>query len=1370
MKLADCQLPDCRLMLYQIYSAIFEGRTRDVHSLCKQGVELVLQRWQSLPGGSVKAETHSELLQIFQNLVELQESCNMMQQISRATANGIVTQMSGRKSSAKKKTTGKLPTITASSLNLNFDRVIHTWRSRLPNAWEPLSTWANLLIWRKHIYHLIVQALQDRATSKQITHLHDSEWTQLKLAHVARNQNSTEYLRNILGISGAKVNDPSGFTGSSNFQASGNSPAFYFQRLREKLWSMYENPSLLVDALRIANAVDISHLQPWQCGELLALKALILERMHPDEYHSDMLKAAPESKAQKFIESRPSQKASSISKGSGVVSSIKRATKLSPDKTEVTANIKTSSAVSTAKGGEKFVEKGLKTNVTSSKMPLESKNSSASSSKYPTPSLLSSAKDNISAALKSFSASCSTSPDHGQLWIQWAQFYDRQLHKVTKGMASDRKKESEHAIGVKPLEGLSLKYAMSAMSTYMQAIHCKYDSETRLMLARVLRLLKCGDPQGKLVATFASHVEQSPMWCWITWIPQLLESLSKPEAVQAFSILYGLSNMFPQAVYHSLRCFLLKQRSSAYSKVSQPQQNNTRNRNIDVESKKEKGKNKNAEDESPTHDNDSDPVKKSMPSKTIDATSYTKEAEKAGLQLQDELEKFARSQPASATINVATQYISRLGHVLVVAAGTLYSEIAAGLPERRPKDKTARVYAEELMAFLRKTHSALASETESLLGEVITRFKPGPEQELLSAVCVLKEKCFQIGAKAPTSYESMNASRYTEAHRKDEFMMSSHFMQMRAPKSLMATLERVGERYFKTGSNIRNPKVKAFGEIFRERFFEDFVYHNERGPPLLVDILDRLEVWRRALRARLEGIPVGAGQYGIQGWHQENKRRRKGVSTKKIANNQSSLLAGPVCKVNQDHGVPIRSRSGPYLALERRSKLLASFSSDIVEIPGQYVGDVEPQTSLHSKIFCIESNYEIVQRPGLSRMQCRLTFVGDNGSQESFLVQYCVPSITPTDERAMQLTSLTNRLLLQHNACRRLYLQMYTPLIVPIAPRVRLSREGRSFVSLDSIYERDCDMRGVDVLAPCIAMIGASGATCNSLLASLEECRGRRLNMYMHICENLCNPASITQYLSNRLLTAEARWTVRNQLSKQWAMSSILSHVFHVGQRSPSKFIIGIDTGSLLSLNFRPEYHRDTGHLLNTDKVPFRLTPSIQHLMSPIGVQGVFAESMMCMADGLHDRLDFIEDLSTLFFTSDMMPWYENYTAIQSDLKKSSEQNDVTDQTSSQTKIHESTEPQHKSDASAQPELSQKQSALNYVERVDSNVSKVLQRIREVAPLDKPPQNDRTTCGNSNNTGTKLPSGLNQHIHHLIRAASSPENLSMQSAMWEPYF
>ena len=79
------------------------------------------------------------------------------------------------------------------------------------------------------------------------------------------------------------------------------------------------------------------------------------------------------------------------------------------------------------------------------------------------------------------------------------------------------------------------------------------------------------------------------------------------------------------------------------------------------------------------------------------------------------------------------------------------------------------------------------------------------------------------------------------------------------------------------------------------------------------------------------------------------------------------------------------------------------------------------------------------------------------------------------------------------------------------------------------------------------------------------------------------------------------------------------------------------------------------------------------------------------------------------------------------------------------------------------------QKVLNLSQVVDRNVDQVLQRIRDLAPLDAAPEHDRTTCL-SRSTPSGDPSCVNQAVHELIKIASNPVHLSRQDVLWQPFF
>ena len=102
-------------------------------------------------------------------------------------------------------------------------------------------------------------------------------------------------------------------------------------------------------------------------------------------------------------------------------------------------------------------------------------------------------------------------------------------------------------------EEQSLEKAASAISCYLEAAGQYKSAKSRKLLSRVLWLLSLDDAQGTLAKAFTNFKGDFPIWYWITFIPQLLASLSRPEAPLARVILVKLAKAYPQALYFQLR-------------------------------------------------------------------------------------------------------------------------------------------------------------------------------------------------------------------------------------------------------------------------------------------------------------------------------------------------------------------------------------------------------------------------------------------------------------------------------------------------------------------------------------------------------------------------------------------------------------------------------------------------------------------------------------------------------------------------------------------------------------------------------------------------------------------------------------------------
>lgn len=116
-------------------------------------------------------------------------------------------------------------------------------------------------------------------------------------------------------------------------------------------------------------------------------------------------------------------------------------------------------------------------------------------------------------------------------WAEWGQYSDRLFQE----------------------DPSELTKAGNAVSCYLQAAGLYKNGRARNMLSRVLWLLSLDDAEGTIASAFDSYKGEVPTWYWITFIPQLLTSLSHKEARHARQILIRIAKTFPQSLHFQLR-------------------------------------------------------------------------------------------------------------------------------------------------------------------------------------------------------------------------------------------------------------------------------------------------------------------------------------------------------------------------------------------------------------------------------------------------------------------------------------------------------------------------------------------------------------------------------------------------------------------------------------------------------------------------------------------------------------------------------------------------------------------------------------------------------------------------------------------------
>ena len=397
-------LPDVPgIKMLQTYAAIHEGKLSEAEARCNDGIQFALQEWCGLPPLGV--QSHTPLLQMFQQFQELQESAQMLMELNNAQRVGSIPDLSS---------------------------ILNTWRERLPNTWEELPAWNDLISWRNHMFSHINNVLGRLAEVPRHAEAkpglaslgyQEMVWTVVRFAHVARRHALPEACVNIIaklqsvstGIAAVDLNDT-------------------FSKMREQVRSCLQMPGLVPHGMQMLSQTDIDQLSKLQQAELFQLKAELLLTETAD------------------------------------------------------------------------------------------------------------AADNGTAEAEAATAHLATAISmHGALpkaWLLWGGWCDRTFRK-----------------------GGDVVWADRALGCYMQAILLRLD-RARSMIPRVLALLAAAGQHGEkaresLAQTFAKYCDGVLLHEWLPWLPQLVRAAGQVEGPMVQHLLTRIAHIYPQPLYHALRCFSL---------------------------------------------------------------------------------------------------------------------------------------------------------------------------------------------------------------------------------------------------------------------------------------------------------------------------------------------------------------------------------------------------------------------------------------------------------------------------------------------------------------------------------------------------------------------------------------------------------------------------------------------------------------------------------------------------------------------------------------------------------------------------------------------------------------------------------------------
>lgn len=252
--------PTPRRMFFQAFISLLKMHNKtesaqDFSRVCDDNIQLSIKNWHKLPRRITNA--HIGLLQNFQQLVELHDANVICQSLAQTNAQNLDTK------------------------SQELKVLLSTWRDRLPNLWDDINAWQDLVTWRQHIFQLIngtylglLPNNGSNATGNSYAYrgYHETAWIINRFAHVARKHQMPEVcitqLSKIYTLPNIEIQEA-------------------FLKLREQAKCHYQNRSELTNGLDVINNTNLNYFGPQQKAEFYTLKGMFLSKLNQETDASD---------------------------------------------------------------------------------------------------------------------------------------------------------------------------------------------------------------------------------------------------------------------------------------------------------------------------------------------------------------------------------------------------------------------------------------------------------------------------------------------------------------------------------------------------------------------------------------------------------------------------------------------------------------------------------------------------------------------------------------------------------------------------------------------------------------------------------------------------------------------------------------------------------------------------------------------------------------------------------------------------------------------------------------------------------------------------------------------------------------------------
>ncbi|KAL3426523.1 histone acetylase complex subunit (FAT domain-containing protein) [Phlyctema vagabunda] len=666
-------------------------------------------------------------------------------------------------------------------------------------------------------------------------------------------------------------------------------------------------------------------------------------------------------------------------------------------------------------------------------------------------------------------------------------------------------------------------YAKSALSCYLEAAGVFKNAKSRKLLTRILWLLSLDDAEGSLSAAFDEYKGETPVWYWITFIPQLLTGLGHKEAPKAHTILAKIAKSYPQALYFQLRTN--REDMLAIKKTQEMKEEKERRNKAKIQGHNQaSGSVSTPKTAGSPNTSRQDTPGTARPASSTGSRPGTANAEANNTSVKPELKQ---ENGTDATASAGQQPTA---------------------PTQVAQKKPPWEHTEEILSVLKTAFPLLALSMETMVDQVQKHFKCPQDEDAYRLIVALLNDALSYVSRMPTSYAQ----------------------DVKLPSA--------------TESNITRFAETILPSHIRKSFEADFVVKK----PTMYMYIQHLRKWRDKFEEKLD--------------------RRASTAN-----------------------------------LESYSEHLSAFrfqKFDEVEIPGQYLQHKDKNQDF-IRIERFLPNVDLVRSIGVCHR--RLTIRGHDGSLHPFAIQHPAARNCRREERILQLFRHFNGTLIKRKESRRRNLNFHLPLMIPLAPHIRMVQDDPTYISLQGIFEDHCRKNGMSKDDPVLFTMEKMRALAESKVPAqnkIEHNAASKLETFTAIQEKWVPHNLVLEYFTTTYPSYSEFWLFRRQFSYQFAAITFMTYILHMNNRYPHKLSIARATGNIWGSELASCMAAGKAFFHNPEPVPFRLSPNLQTLMGPLATEGIYSCAIMAIARCLTEPEFELEQQLSLFVRDEMIFWF----------------------------------------------------------------------------------------------------------------------------------